>query len=176
MLHEETRAQWEHYTPQVFIDSVLHGTLQDQIKLTSTVIQVYTQLMCQIPETETAKLSTSLPGDLPTASLRDVFITMRWNAEEMQDAMQFGNVTLPSRYTPAMYIVGMVRGVKGYVVNIHQCASALYNDPAALSLGKLMPNERSARDVAEEILDHTTEILRLLNFAQSYVIKLKSCV
>jgi hypothetical protein len=176
MLHEETRAQWEHYTPQVFIDSVLHGTLQDRIKLTSTVIHVYTQLMFRIPETETTLLSASLPGDLPSTSLRDVFITMRWNAEEMLDVMQCGSITLPSRYTPAMYIINLVRGVKEYVMNIHQCASALYNDPAVESLGVLLPNERSARDVAAEILDHMAEIMRLLNFAQSYVVKLKSCV
>jgi hypothetical protein len=42
MLHEETRAQWERYNPQVFIESVLHGTLQNKIKLTSTVVHVYT--------------------------------------------------------------------------------------------------------------------------------------
>jgi hypothetical protein len=132
--------------------------------------------MFRIPETETTMLTASLPGDLPMTSLRDAFITMRWNAAEMLDVIQDGSVTLPARYTPAMYIISLVRGVKAYVMNIHQCANALYNDPAVQSLGRLLPNERTAQDVAQEILDHTAEIMRLLSFAQTYVDKLKSCV
>lgn len=175
MLHEETRAQWEHYPPQDFIGTVLHGTLHDKIKLTSTVIHVYTQIMFRIPGTDTILLADAQPGDRPTTSLRDAFITMRWNAAELVDVIQGGSVTLPTRYTPAMYISNLIRGLKKYVVNIHQCASALYTDPAVQTLGELLPNGRSVREVAAEILEHTAEITRYLNFAQSYVDKLKSC-
>lgn len=176
MLYEETRAQWEQYNPQSFIDHVLNGTLRDKIRLTSTVIHVYTQIMFRIPETDTTLLTSFLPGDLPSASLRDAFITMRWNAAEMVDVIECGSVTLPSRYTPAMYISSVIRGVKEYIVNIHQCASMLQADPAVHALGRVLPNGRTAREVTTEILDHTAEIMRLLNFAQSYVDKLKSCV
>lgn len=176
MLHEETRTQWEQYNPESFVDRVLNGTLRDKIKLTSTVIHVYTQIMFHMPETDTILLTSSLPGDLPSASLRDAFVTMRWNAAEMVDVIEFGSVTLPSRYTPAMYIRSVVRGLKEYVINIHQCASALHADPTIRSLGRAMPNGRTTREVAAEILDHTAEIMRLLNFAQSYVDRLKSCV
>lgn len=175
MLHEDTRAQWERYTPQTFIGTVLHGALHDKIKLTSTVIHVYTQIMFRIPDTDSVLLTNAHPGDRPTTSLRDAFITMRWNAAEMVDVIQGGSVTLPTRYTPAMYITNLIRGLKGYVVTIHQCASALHADPAVQTLGPLLPNGRSVPEVAAEIMDHTVEIMRFLNFAQFYVDKLKSC-
>ncbi|MBI5667206.1 MAG: hypothetical protein HZC41_04290 [Chloroflexi bacterium] len=176
MLHEETRAQWEQYTPQSFVDRVLNGALRDKIRLTSTVIHVYTQIMFRIPEADSTLLTATLPGDLPGTSIRDAFITMRWNAAEMVDVIECGSVTLPARYTPAMYISSVIRGLKQYVVTIHQCASALHADPAVQSLGRTMPNGRTTREVAAEILDHTAEIMRYLNFAQYYVDRLKSCV
>ncbi len=175
MLHEDTRAQWEHYTPQAFIGTVLHGALRDKLQLTSTVIHVYTQIMFHIPDTDSVLLSTAAGGDLPTTSLRDAFITMRWNAAEMVDVIQGDSVTLPTRYTPAMYISSLIRGLKQHVVTIHQCASALHDDPAVRSLGYVLPNDRSVRDVAAEILEHTAEIMRFLKLAQAYVEKLRSC-
>lgn len=175
MLHEETQSQWERYNPQSFIKTVLHGTIQDKIALAATVIQVYTQIMFQMPETDLICLSDSLPGDLPTSSLRDVFVTMRWNADEMMDVIQGGAATLPAQYTPALYITSMVRGLRGYAVNIYHCASALRDDPAAHLLGHTLPKGRSVRDVADEILGLMSEIMRFLNFAQYYVEKIRTC-
>lgn len=175
MLHEETRAQWERYSPQSFINTVLHGALQDKVKLASTVIHVYTQIVLQIPETDALQLADTMPGDMPVTGLRDVFVTMRWNAAEMTDVLQGGSVTLPPHFTPALYILSIVTGLKQHAVNIHQCAVALAMDPAVRALPRQLPNGKTLAEVALEILDHTAEIMRFLNFAQYYVDKLKTC-
>ncbi|GIL14504.1 MAG: hypothetical protein BroJett038_32240 [Chloroflexota bacterium] len=175
MLHEETRSQWERYNPQHFINTVMHGALQDKIKLTSTVIHVYTQIIFRLPETDAVRLADPMPGDLPTTGLRDVFVTMRWNAAEMVDIIQGGSATLPTQYTPALYITSMVQALKEHAVYIHQAASALQSDPAVRAIRRRLPNGKGMAEVAAEILDHTTEIIRFLNFAQYYVDKLKTC-
>ncbi|NWG17557.1 MAG: hypothetical protein HXY41_13095 [Chloroflexi bacterium] len=175
MLHEETRSQWERYNPQHFINTVIHGALQDKIKLASTVIHVYTQIVFRIPETDAVLLTERMPGDLPTTSLRDAFVTMRWNAAELVDIIQGGTSTLPTQFTPALYIMSLVQALKEHAVYIHQTASAIQSDPVVRGIHRRLPNGKDITEVAGEILDHTTEIMRFLNFAQYYVDKLKTC-
>jgi hypothetical protein len=159
----ETSSRWELYTPDSFIQHVLHGALQESLKKVSLLIHIGTQIVHFTPETAAITLKDTHNG----TSLRDAFIIMRWNAIEMQEILNGGLATLPANYTPTLYIMTMVNALREHVVNIHQWARAIHDDRS----GALIVGGQPVRQMAVEILNQMGDLIRFLNFANYFVRK-----
>ena len=169
-LHTETRARWGELQPDKFVGTVMYGTLREKIKMAYMVISVYTQIIHSLPGTASLKLCQPPPGGPnDIIKLRDLLKHMRACITDANDIIQGDIPTLPiEAYTPEGYILHTVRDIRRYVVHIDRWASAIENDPE-MDLTTLPGlNGKRAGDVATDILKHITEIVQILDFAQSY--------
>lgn len=152
-------------TPESFIRGVMHGELQSKIVHTHRLINVYTQLVHQIPQTRCLFLAQTAPTASPT-DLRDVFILLRWHVDEMLDIIQGGFKTLPPRYTPERYILHMVKGLQEHAAHIHHWVSTMADDDS-LGIDTVVAG-KSAQAIAVELLTDINEVMRFLHYARYY--------
>ncbi len=169
-LHTDTCARWGQLDPDKFVGTVMYGTLRDKIKMAYMVISVYTQIIHSLPGTAALKLHQPPPGGPDDIlKLRDLLKHMRACISDANDIIQGDIPTLPlSAYTPEGYILYTVRDIRRYMLHIDRWASAIEGD-TEMDLAVLPGlNGKRAGDVASDILKHVTEIMQILDFAQSY--------
>ena len=169
-LQTETRARWHQLSPDKFIGSVLYGTLRDKIKLAYMVVNVYTQIVHSQPTTASLRLRTApAGGPQDVTRLRDLLQHMRACINDANDIIQCDTPTLSSQsYTPEGYILYTIRDIRHYIQHIERWATAIEKDPDMDVTPLPGLNGKRAGDIAAEIMNHISEIMLLLDFAQQY--------
>lgn len=166
-LHDETRSRWARLKPEKFIGTVLYGALREKIRLTYTVVSVYTQIIHSLPGTGSIRLQRDMGTKDPTA-LRDLLKHMRACMSDAHDVIQCDTPTLslPS-YTPESYILFTVRDLQHSMQPVVRWGQMMANDPGmAVELPTL--NGKTAAEVGAEIVRHVAEIAAILEFAENY--------
>lgn len=174
VLHDETRARWEQLDPEKFIGRVLYGALREKIKLSYTVICVYTQIMNSLPAAVSLRLEQSPPG-LPSdvTRLRDLFKHMRACITDAHEIIQCDVQTISiSNYTPESYILHTVWDIRRYIHHIEEWARAIESDKRVNEATFAELNGNRTGDIAGDILKHVLEVTQILDFAQEYAEKL----
>jgi hypothetical protein len=166
-LHDETRSRWTRLNPEKFIGSVLYGALREKIKLTYTVVSVYTQIIHSLPGTGSIRLQQTMVTKDPTA-LRDLLKHMRACMADAHDVIQCDTPTLslPS-YTPESYILFTVRDLQHSMQPVVRWGHMIANDPG-MSVELPTLDGKTAADVGAEIVKHVAEVCAILEFAEHY--------
>ncbi|MBL8164098.1 MAG: hypothetical protein JNJ61_19070 [Anaerolineae bacterium] len=166
-LHDETRSRWSRLNPEKFIGSVLYGALREKIKLTYTVVSVYTQIIHSVPGTGSIRLQQHGNAKEPT-SLRDLLKNMRACMADAHDVIQCDTPTLslPS-YTPEGYILFTVRDLQHSMQPVVRWGEMIANDPG-MSVEVPTLDGKTAAEVGAEIIRHVAEVSAILEFAERY--------
>jgi|FLYN01.1.fsa_nt_gi hypothetical protein len=168
-IHDETRLRWEQYSPDQFIRVVVRGALREKIHTAYMVIHVYTQIIHHLPQTATMRLEVYDPDDESgEIGLRDLFMRMRDSIAALHDASEDDTPTLLKGHTAGDYIMQVVRLSRPHLIAIRESVQPVQAD--ARIRQALLPelNSRRVGDITSEILRHTSDILQILDFAQSY--------
>lgn len=166
VLREETRNRWSALTPDKFISTVLYGALSDQIKLASTFISVYTQIMHNLPRTQPLRME----NHKAVVELRRILKHVRTHITDARDTLHGDNTpTIPvSSYTDEGYILQTVKAVRQSINQIDAGLCKIEANPDMLSIPMPGSNGRLVRSVVSDIRDYLSEITQLLDFAQQY--------
>lgn len=166
VLREETRNRWSALPPDKFISAVLYGALGDQIKLASTFISVYTQIMHNLPRTQ------PLRPNNPQAviELRRLLKHLRTSITDVGEALHGDNTpTVPAAaYTHEGYIVYVVKSIRHSMRDIEAGVRKIESTPDLMSIPMPGSNGRLASSVASDIREYMFEINQLLDFAHQY--------
>lgn len=166
VLREETRNRWSALAPDKFISTVLYGALGDQIKLASTFISVYTQIMHNLPRTQPLRVNN------PKAiiELRRLLKHLRTAITDVGEALHGDNTpTVPAAaYTHEGYILYVVKSIRQSMRDIEAGVSKIETTPDLMEIPMPGSNGRLASSVASDIRGYVFEINQLLDFAQQY--------
>lgn len=177
VLHDETRARWEGYSPQRFIREVINGALREKITIAYTAVHVYTQVVHRLPATTSVRLSTGAEsGEDNTVRLRDLFISIRASATRMYDIIEASSETLPLDYTYRTYIQQIVGALREHTAQILRWTEAIRQDDNTDLVELRHMNGKSVQAIAVDITRHVQEITYLLNFTSEYASKLTRSV
>lgn len=176
VLHDETRARWEQYTPEQFIRTVLNGALREKVNTAYMVIHVYAQIIHQLPATAAMRLDYTISDASGETDLRELFVHMRDRIAVIHEGDKDETPTQPTKPRPDELILHTVHHFRKQVSAIQQDAEAILAHPQIAAA--VFPELKSKRvgDIAGEILKHVHEISQLLDFAQHYAENLTSRV
>ena len=166
VLREETRNRWSALAPDKFINTVLYGALGDQLKLAYTFIAVYTQIMHNLPRTQSLRLS----NHQAVVELRTVLKQLRTSISDANDALHGDDTpTVPiSSYTDEGFILDLVKTIRRHIQDIEAGVSKIENTPELMDIPMPGSNGRLASSVASDISGYMSEINQILEFAQNY--------
>ncbi|MBI1277874.1 MAG: hypothetical protein GC179_07080 [Anaerolineaceae bacterium] len=166
VLREETRNRWSALAPDKFINTVLYGALGDQLKLAYTFIAVYTQIMHNLPRTQTL----GLVHHQSVVELRSLLKQLRTLISDANNALHGDDTpTVPvSSYTDEGYILDLVTTIRRFIQEIERGVSRIETTPELMDIPMPGSNGRLASSVASDINGYMFEIVQILDFAQNY--------
>jgi len=166
VLREETRNRWSALAPDKFINTVLYGALGDQLKLAYTFIAVYTQIMHNLPRTQTLGLT----NHEAVVELRSLLKQLRTAISDANNALHGDDTpTVPvSSYTDEGFILDLITTIRRFIRDIEAGVQTIETTPTLMNIPMPGSNGRLASSVASDISGYVLEINQILDFAQNY--------
>jgi hypothetical protein len=166
VLREETRNRWSALAPDKFINTVLYGALGDQLKLAYTFIAVYTQIMHNLPRTQ----SLGVTNHTSVVELRNLLKHLRTSISDANNVLHGDDTpTVPiATYTDEGFILGLVSTIRRFIQEIEAGVEKIETTPTLMDIPMPGSNGRLASSVASDIAGYMVEINQILDFAQHY--------
>ena len=166
VLRDETRNRWSALAPDKFISTVLYGALGDQLKLAYTFISVYTQIMHNLPRTQTLGVT----NHSSVVQLRGLLKHLRSSISDASDVLHGDNTpTIPlANYSDEGFILSTTGAIRHYIEEIEAGVLRIETTPELMGIPMPGSNGRLASSVASDIRGYMLDLNQLLDFAQQY--------
>jgi hypothetical protein len=164
-LTEPTLRQWALLDAEKFVSAVLHGEIAERLKLSTTMVCLYTQMIHGLPPTDQLLAG----GTVERTKLRNLFREMRSVMQVAYEILNGDNPTVPlTCYTPEGFIQFIVSDLRKPLLTVAELLSTILTDSALSHTGMPGSIEHTVGSVAQELQAVIADLLRLMSFAECF--------
>jgi hypothetical protein len=164
-LTEPTLRQWALLDAEKFVSAVLHGEIAERLKLSTTMVCLYTQMIHGLPLTDQLMAG----GTAERTKLRGLFRDMRSVMQGAYEILNGDNPTVPlTCYTPEGFIQFMVNDLRQPLLVVAELLSTILTDSTLARTAMPGSAEHTAGSVAQELQAVIADLLRLMSFAERF--------